>query len=108
MLGLIFVAPFLLVLVVFALSNMDPVQLAFWPTDLQLQAPLSIAVLVASAVFFILGAFVAWLGSLAPRRRARRAERRVQTLESEMELLRRQSAPPMVASNSTSLRTIDG
>ena len=72
MLGLIFVSPFLLLLVLFTLSNATPVQLGLWPTDLSVQAPLSIAVLVVSAVFFVLGALVVGLGSLAQRRRARR------------------------------------
>ncbi len=114
MLGLIFVAPFLLILVVFALSNMAPVSLAFWPTDLQLQVPLSVAVLVVSAVFFILGAIVTWLASLTQRRRARRAEKRVRTLEGEVETLRRQQVVvtgPMnsnLARPGTGLRTIEG
>ena len=52
MLGLIFIAPFLLLLVLFTLSNAGEVQLGLWPTDLSVQAPLSVAVLIASAVFF--------------------------------------------------------
>ena len=84
MLGLIFIAPFLLLLVVFALSNTGEVALAMWPTDLSIQAPLSVAVLVASAVCFLLGALVVGLGSLAQRRRARRAESKVRALEAEL------------------------
>ena len=89
MLGLIFIAPFLLLLVLFTLSNAAPVQIGLWPTDLSLELPLSVAVLVASAVFFILGAIVVGLGSMAQRRRARRAENRVQLLEAEVEKLKR-------------------
>ena len=75
MLGLVFAAPFLLFLVVFALSNRGTVQIGLWPTDLSLVVPLSLAVLGAGAVFFVLGAVVVGLGSIAQRRRARRAER---------------------------------
>jgi putative membrane protein len=49
MLGLIFAAPFLLVLIVFALSNRSTVQIGMWPTDLSLVVPLSLAVLGAGA-----------------------------------------------------------
>jgi lipopolysaccharide assembly protein A len=93
MLGLIFIAPFLLLLVLFTLSNASEVQLGLWPTDFSIQAPLSIAVLVVSAVFFLLGAIVVGLGSLAQRRRARRAESRVRTLETEVAQLKLRLTP---------------
>jgi|ERR1700733_4182862 lipopolysaccharide assembly protein A len=102
MLGLIFISPFLLLLVLFALSNATPVQLGLWPTDLSLEAPLSIAVLVTSAVFFVLGAVVVGLGSLAQRRRARRAEGRVRALENEVAQLKLRLTPGV------SVRTIEG
>ena len=104
MLGLVFAAPFLLFLVDFALSNRGTVQVGLWPTDLLLDVPLSAAVLVASAVFFILGAFVASLSAGRERRRARRAEKRVRTLEREVEGLR----PPRPGRPGTAIRTIQG
>ncbi len=85
MLGLVFAAPFLLLLVVFALSNRSTVRLGMWPTDLSLDVPLSLAVLGAGAVFFVLGALVTWISTLSQRRRARRAESRVRLLERELE-----------------------
>ncbi len=93
MLGLIFAAPLIVVLVLFTLSNEQPVNLALWPTDLVLEAPLSVAVLAASALFFLLGAVVVGIGSLAQRRRARRAESRVRALESEVKALKQRPAP---------------
>ena len=103
MLGLIFAAPFLLVLVVFALSNRSTVQIGMWPTDLSLVVPLSLAVLAAGALFFVLGAIVVGLSSLGQRRRARRAENRVRALEREVESLRPRPNMP-----GTAIRTIDG
>ena len=103
MLGLIFAAPFLLLLVVFALSNRGTVQLGLWPTDLALVAPLSLAVLGAGAVFFVLGALVVGVGSLGQRRRARRAENQVRMLEREVQTLR--PSPTLIPG--TSIRTID-
>ena len=55
MLRALLLIPFLIVLVAFALSNPQHVQLALWPTDLSLEAPLSIAILAASGSFFFLG-----------------------------------------------------
>lgn len=91
MLRALLLLPFLIVLVAFALSNPDPVQLRLWPTDLSLEVPLSFAILVPAGVFFFLGALFVWWGSIAARGRARRAERRARALEAE--LLAREKAP---------------
>ena len=103
MLGLVFAAPFLLFLVIFALSNRTDVAVGLWPTDLSLVVPLSLAVLGAGALFFVLGALVAGIGSMRQRRRARRAENQVRSLEREVEALRPRSPRP-----GTAVRTIDG
>ncbi len=94
MLGLIFIAPFLLLLVLFTLTNAGTVQLGLWPTDLSVEAPLSVTVLAVSAVFFLLGAIVVGISSLGQRRRARRAESRVRELEGEMAKLKQKLTPP--------------
>lgn len=83
MLRVVVALPFLLLLVLFVLSNQETVRLGLWPTDLGWDVPLSIAILTASAVFFLLGALVVWFGALGWRRRARRAEQRVRVLEAE-------------------------
>jgi uncharacterized integral membrane protein len=93
MLRALFLLPFLLVLVAFALSNQQPVKLALWPTDLSIEAPLSIAVLIASGLFFFLGALFVWWGSLAARARARRAERRAAALEAELTAREKAAVP---------------
>jgi uncharacterized integral membrane protein len=86
MLRAILFAPFLLLLIVFALSNQQPVSLTMWPTDVVLvEVPLSIAVLVVAGLFFLLGALVTWLPGLRHRRRAHVAEKRVRSLEAARE-----------------------
>ena len=85
---LLIALPFLLLLVLFALSNTAPVRLRLWPTDYALELPLSLAVLGAMAVAFLLGGALVWLSELAQRRRARRAEQALRLLEAQVEDLK--------------------
>src|ERR1700744_3685427 len=62
-------------LVLFALSNTEMVKLGLWPTDYGLEVHLSLAILVAMAIAFLLGALVVWMSELGQRRRARRGGR---------------------------------
>ena len=80
--------PLLVILVAFALSNQQVVRLGLWPTDILIDMPLSVAVLVAAGVFFVVGGFMTWTGTLAARARARDAERTVRQLEAQVEALR--------------------
>jgi uncharacterized membrane protein YciS (DUF1049 family) len=85
MLRTLLVLPFLVVLIAFALSNQQPVQLGLWPFDLTLEVQLSIAVLVIGGVFFFLGALIVWVGTLPARARLGRAKKRIAALEAELE-----------------------
>ena len=80
--------PLLIVLIAFALSNQQPVQLGIWPTDIQIEIPVAVAILVASGIFFVVGAFLTWTGTVASRARARRAERQVRDLRAQVESMR--------------------
>lgn len=82
-------------LVLFALSNTEVVRLGLWPTDYGIDVHLSVAILVAMAIAFLLGAMVVWISELSQRRRARQAERTVRLLEAEIETLRSQTAAPL-------------
>jgi len=86
--------PLLVVLVLFALSNTNAVRISLWPTDYSLQAPLSMAILGAMGVAFLFGGLVAWISALAQRRRARRAENRVQLLEAQVQDLKSRLTGP--------------
>ncbi len=94
-------APLLFILVLFALSNPEPVHLRMWPTDLTIDIPLSITVLLAMAVAFVLGALLLWLSAVGARLRARRAEHAVRMLEAQVAELKarigKMSAAPMPA-----------
>ncbi len=94
---LFFVITFVLCLplVLFALSNTEIVSLGLWPTDYSVEVHLSVAVLVAMAIAFLLGALVVWFSELSQRRRARRAERTVRLLEAQIQALQARITPPM-------------
>lgn len=76
----------IIVIVAFSLSNRQAVSVDLWPSDLTLDAPLSLVVLAASAVFFLGGALIGAGGAAAARRRAHRAEARLQVLEARQPL----------------------
>ena len=85
---LLIAAPFLLLLVIFALSNRAVVALGLWPTDLHLAAPLSLVVFAAAGIGLLLGACLVWVNELRQRRRARRAEAATRRLEAEVQALK--------------------
>ncbi len=82
-------------LVLFALSNTQIVRLGLWPLDYGLELHLSVAILGAMAIAFLLGALVVWLSALPRRRRARRAENLVRLLEAQIEDLKARVVPPL-------------
>jgi len=82
-------------LVLFALSNTEMVRLGLWPTDLSIDVQLSLAILIAMAIAFVLGALVVWISELSLRRRARRAERTVRLLEAQIEELKARVGRPL-------------
>ena len=92
MLRLLVALPLLVVLVIFALSNRTDVTLSFLGYGTVM--PLSVAVLIASGVFFLLGALLVWFGELRQRRRARRAEQRVVALEEQLAEVRARAVVP--------------
>ncbi len=85
---ILIVIPLLIILVAFALSNQQVVRVGLWPTDLLIDLPLSLAVLAAAGLTFVVGAFITWGGALQLRARARRAEANVRRLEAQVQALR--------------------
>jgi lipopolysaccharide assembly protein A len=88
--------PLLLLLVLFALSNTEPVRLGLWPTDYVLQAPLSLAVLGGMAIAFLAGGAIVWISELGQRRRARQAEQAVRLLEAQVQELKARLPQPQL------------
>jgi uncharacterized integral membrane protein len=88
MVRLLIIAPLLLLVVLFALSNTAPVRLGLWPTGFSREVPLSIAILGGMAVAFLAGGLLVWISELSQRRRARRAEHTIRLLEAQVQELK--------------------
>jgi putative membrane protein len=88
-------APFLLLLVLFALSNRDPVSIGLFPFGrLPFEVPLSVAILAALGLGFFLGGLRLWTTALRHRRAARRAEEAMRLLEAKHRELQSRTAGP--------------
>lgn len=98
--------PFLILLVLFALSNRAPVHIGLWPADYALVVPLSVAVLVAMAVAFLFGAVLVWGSTFGLRRRARRAEYAVRLLEEQVQELKARVRRPGGGGSAVRLETV--
>jgi uncharacterized integral membrane protein len=97
--GVILALPFLVVLVIFALSNRQTVDVGFWPLDYGVEAPLSVAVLVGMALAFVFGGLLVWGAAIGQRRRARRAEADVRMLREQVAGLKDRLARPVAQSS---------
>lgn len=80
--------PILVILVSFALSNRTPVQIGLWPTGISVEIPVSLAVLIAAGLAFVVGGLTVWLAAFPQRGRARRAEHTVRLLEDQVKALK--------------------
>jgi len=80
--------PITVVVVLFAISNREAVPLNLWPLPQALEAPLYLVALLSLLLGFILGGTIAWTGELGNKSRARKAERRAEDLDRELEVMR--------------------
>jgi uncharacterized integral membrane protein len=91
-----------LLLISFALSNNESVSLELFPLGrLPFDVPLSIAILAAMGLGFLLGGLRLWNHALRHRRAARRAEEAMRLLEvKHNELKARMAAPALTGPGS--------
>jgi uncharacterized integral membrane protein len=76
--------PLTILLVVFAISNRQAVEITFWPLPVAIETRLFLVVLLAIAAGFVFGELVAWLGGRRWRRETREKARRIDALEREL------------------------
>lgn len=72
------------VLVLFAVSNRQIVDIALWPLPVEWSMRLYLAILLILLIGLLLGALSAWISAGRWRRETRRLRRRVDALEREL------------------------
>lgn len=75
---------FLIVTIDFVMSNGQIVQFSSWLLPWTADIPVGLAVLLALAAGLLIGSFMAWTSGGRVRRRARMAEREVESLQREL------------------------
>jgi uncharacterized integral membrane protein len=84
-----------IVLIDFAVSNLDPVVVDFWPVA-SIDTRLSIVALFALLIGFLAGELVAWFNGRGWRREARKRARRIEALERELAATRVPTPTPEI------------
>lgn len=83
----IVVVLFVVITIDFVMTNGQAVQFGSWFLPWKFAIPSGLAVLLAVALGLLIGGFLAWTAGGRARRRARQAERKVGTLERELNAL---------------------
>lgn len=84
--------PVILVIISFAASNRAPVTLKLWPLPFSFDVPLYLTILPAFALGFVVGGSALWFSVLGRLWRGRRAQRKAEKLNAELEKERTQAA----------------
>jgi len=84
-------APIVILVVMFAVSNLDNVTLRLKPFELYLELPIWLLTLIELFVGFLLGAIVTWIGDRRRRRETRLLARRVTELEQSLAAAQKQA-----------------
>jgi uncharacterized integral membrane protein len=92
-LRLLIAMAFLLVLMIFVLSNRELVTIGFWPTEMRWDTPLWLALLIVAVVSLVAGGAIVWISEFGDRRRARQAESAVRLLEEQVRELKARLQP---------------
>ena len=82
--------PLMLVMVDFAVSNLEAVPVGLWPFQAPFSMPLSVLIFGGLFLGLLIGSLATWLSAGDTRRSARRARRRVAELEREAARLRQE------------------
>lgn len=78
----------LMVVVSFAVSNRQPVDMALWPLPQSINVQLFWVFLFGLVVGAILGGLGAWLGGMSKRRERRQMRRKAEDLEGQLNAIR--------------------
>ena len=89
--------PLTLLIILFAVSNRGPVDIAFWPTTYQITVPIYALALLMIVVGFVLGGSIVWTEATGDRVRARRYRRKSESLEQDLEKAKMRATEAEVA-----------
>jgi uncharacterized integral membrane protein len=81
--------PITVLVLVFVLSNRQPVQLDFWPLEMTMTAPLYLLMALTLLFGFFLGGIAMWVTAGRSRRRAREAAAKLREAEGQIVSLKR-------------------
>lgn len=84
-------APIVILVVLFAVSNLEQITLRLRPFPFDLTIPIWLLTLIELFVGFLLGAIVTWIGDRRRRRETRQLARRVSELEQSLAAARKQA-----------------
>ena len=76
--------PLAIIVILFALSNRQPIEIGFWPFPVRIEAPAYVIGLIPLALGLLVGAGLAGIGTLHARYRHRSANRTIRALEKRM------------------------
>lgn len=93
--------------VLFAISNREIVQIAFWPLDGTLAVELFIPVLLAALVGFLAGGVVSWISAAPSRRLSRQRKRRIDELERRIALMEQRERARTEAAAAAAATSVD-
>jgi uncharacterized integral membrane protein len=88
----ILTAPIVVIVVLFAVSNLDSVTLHLFPLPYDLTVRLYLLTLITLFMGFVLGSIVTWVADRKRRRETRLQARRLQELEHELTLTKLRAA----------------
>ena len=77
-------APIVILVLWFALSNLNAITLRLWPLPFDLTIPIAFLTLSQLFICFLLGAIVTWIGDRHRRRETRLLNKRVAELEQSL------------------------
>lgn len=79
-------------IVLFAVSNREPVAVEVWPFPWRIEAGLYAVILLAVFLGFLCGAVAAWMGGRAKRAELRTARKRMREMEQSLNRLKEEAA----------------
>ena len=80
----LFVIPFILLFVLFSISNREIILLHLWPFPFEIEMPVYLTILFFSFIFFIFGGLLAWIPYIGTKKRIKHQKKKIEELENTL------------------------